>query len=134
MKLDPRYGYYPWWPEDGDDWIHHDDVEIARRMIPSQRVWRRDGEDGNYAVLHYGEVQLRVRPSLWKEVRGEGIDVGDWVEVLSRMGKNKYFIGQVREILWDETASAIQYQVENRRQPIAHWYTRADLRGVEPIE
>ena len=133
MKFEPRYGYYPWWPLDGDVWIHPEDVAIARRMIPSRRIWRRDGESGQYVVLHYGDVRLRVLPTLWKEVRGEGLEVGDWVEVLSRMGRNKYRISRLREIVWDERTRAIRYQVEDHRQPIATSYTRDDLRPVEPI-
>ena len=133
MKLDPRYGYYPWWPQDGEDWVHPEDVAIARRMIPSQRIWRHDGDAGPFIILHYGDVRIRVRPTLWKEVRGEGLEVGDWVEVLSRMGKNKYRIGRIREVVWDDHTRAIHYQVEDHRQPIASWYTRRDLRPVQSI-
>ena len=55
MKVDPKYGYYPWWPEDGNDWVHPEDVELARQMIPSPRVFRRDGEQGPFVILHYGD-------------------------------------------------------------------------------
>ena len=43
LKTDPKYGYFPWWPQDGNDWLHPDDVAIARSMIPSNRMFRRDG-------------------------------------------------------------------------------------------
>ena len=38
LKTDPKYGHYPWWPEDGDQWVHPEDIELARSMIPSPRV------------------------------------------------------------------------------------------------
>ena len=87
LKTDPKHGYYPWWPEDGDDWVHPEDVAAARRMIPSTRIWRRDGaagRQGEYVVMHYGETRLRVRRTLWREAPYEGLDLGDWVEVRPR--------------------------------------------------
>ena len=32
LKTDPKYGVYPWWPEDGNDWLHPDDVATARTV------------------------------------------------------------------------------------------------------
>ena len=84
LKTDPKYGYFPHWPQDGNDWVHPDDVATARAMIPSQRVFRRDGVDGEYCILHYGDVTLRAKPALWQEVEPEGIEIGDWVEVIAR--------------------------------------------------
>ena len=133
MKLDPRYGYYPWWPQDGDDWIHPEDVSVARRMIPSGRIWRRDGIRGPFVVLHYGSVRLRVRPTLWIEVAGEGLNIGDWVEVLSRMQKNTYRIGTVREMFWDLHRRSIRYRIEYRRQLLPNAFLRDDLRPVESV-
>ena len=46
LKMDPQFGYFPWWPEDGDGWVHPEDVAIARSLIPSERVFCRDGEAG----------------------------------------------------------------------------------------
>ena len=86
-------------------------------------------------MLHYGDVQLRVMPALWVVVEGEGIEMGDWVEVLSRMQKNEYRIAKVCEMVWDERQNAIRYQVEKPvRYPIPTAYYRADLRPVKPIE
>jgi hypothetical protein len=133
LKTDPKYGYFPHWPRDGNDWLHPEDVARARAMIPSPRVFRRDGVDGEYAVLHYGDVRIRVRPALWQEVEPEGIDIGEWVEILSRGMLNEPRTGTVREILWDEDARAIRYQISEAGQPIAHLYAREDLQRVEPV-
>lgn len=132
LNIEPRYGYYPWWPEDGDDWLHPDDVEMARRIIPSTRVFRRVGEEGPFVVLFYGDVKLRVLRTLWKEIDGEGFELGDWVEVLSRMRQNEPRTGTIREMLWDERTRGLRYQLLDNGQPIANFFAAGDLHHVEP--
>ena len=133
-KPEPRYGYYPWWPEDGDDWLHPEDVELARRMIPSMRVFRREGEQGQFVVLHYGDVRLRVKRTLWKEVGSEGFELGDWVEVLSRGQLNEPRTGTLRERLWDNHARGLRYQLQEGDKSISLFYAAEDLRHVEPTK
>jgi len=133
-SIEPRYGYYPWWPEDGNDWVHPEDVELARTVIPSQRVFRRDGEQGPFVVLHYGDLRLRVRRTLWKEVKSEGYEIGDWVEVLSRGLHNEPSTGTIRETVWDAHAGGLRYQITVAEKPIANFYTADDLRHVEPTK
>ena len=132
MKTDPRYGYYPWWPEDGDDWLHPEDVAAARAMIPSARVFRRDGETGPFVVLHYGPVRIRAKRTLWQEVKSEGFNLGDWVEVLSRMQSNTPRTGVLCEMHWDETARGLRYQVQENERVIPNWFAADDLRHIEP--
>lgn len=131
MKTDPKYGYYPWWPENGDDWIHPEDVELARRWIPSGRVFRRDGEVGPYVILHYGKDRLRVKRTLWQEVPWEGFDIDDHVEVLSRGSLNTPRICVIREVVWDVHDHALRYQVAENDTPIPNYYSADDLRHVE---
>ena len=131
LKTDPKYGYFPWWPEDGDDWLHPDDVATARAMIPSGRIFRRDGTQGEYVLMRYGDVTLRVHRTLWQEVEPEGFDLGDWVEVLSRGMLNEPRTGVIREGLWDERERAIRYQISEHGKPIAQLYAREDLKHVE---
>ncbi|MCA9258377.1 MAG: hypothetical protein KDA61_04210, partial [Planctomycetales bacterium] len=97
MKNRPCLGYFAHWPQDGDDWIHPDDVLTARDYIPSERVFRREESVDGYFTLHYGEVQIRVLPALWQEVESEGFAIGDWVEVLSHGGRQRPHTGQIRE-------------------------------------
>lgn len=134
LKTDPKYGYYPWWPQDGDDWIHPDDAELARQLIPSMRVFRRDGEQGPYVVLQYDSIQLRVRRTLWQEVAWEGFGLGDWVEVLPRGHRNTPRTGTIREMLWDPHNHRLNYQILENTQPVANLYTAEDLRHIEPTD
>lgn len=132
LKTDPKYGYFPWWPEDGDAWVHPEDVAAARAMIPSSRVFRRDGMDGEYLLMHYGGVKLRLRRTLWQEVEPEGFEIGDWVEVRPRGMRNDPRTGPVREMLWDEGEGAMRYQISENGQPIEQLYAFEDLQRVEP--
>jgi hypothetical protein len=133
LKTDPKYGCFPWWPEDGDDWVHPEDVAQARSMIPSDRVFRRDGEAGEYLLMHYADVTLRVRRTLWFEVLPEGFEIGDWVEVLSRGMRNEPRTGVIREMLWEASARTIHYFIAENDLPIPQPYTRDDFEHVEPI-
>jgi len=132
LKVDPKYGYFPWWPEDGNDWLHPDDVAQARAVIPSGRVFRRDSSEDEYVLMRYGDITLRVRRTLWQEVEPEGFELGDWVEVLSRGLRNEPHTGVIREMLWDQRTKTIQYLIADNNVPINEPYTRDDLRHVQP--
>jgi hypothetical protein len=132
LKMDPKYGYFPWWPEDGDAWVHPEDVAAARAMIPSQRVFCRDGTAGQFVVMRYGEVAIRVRRVLWQEVEPARFNIGDWVEVRTRGMQNESRTGVVREMLWDDRDLAIRYQIHETGRPIEQLYAEDDLQRVEP--
>src|SRR4051812_38298051 len=118
LKTDPKYGCFPWWPEDGNDWIHPDDVAQARSMIPSGRIFRRESSDGDYLIMRYGQIMLRVQRTLWQEVEPEGFELGDWVEVLSRGMRNEPHTGVIREMLWNDQAHSIHYFISENDVPI----------------
>jgi hypothetical protein len=40
--------------------------------------------------------------------------------------------GTVRELLWDERAEAVRYQISENGQPIEQLYAREDLVRIEP--
>lgn len=136
LKTDPAYGYYPWWPENGNDWVHPEDVEVARQTIPSQRIWRRDGQRGDFVVLAYGELTLRVRRTLWRELRWEGFDIGNLVEVRTRGMQNDHRTGTITEMRWDEHKGRILYEVHEPEDTIENPrpYTADDIKHVEPTD
>ncbi|TWT47729.1 DUF6960 family protein [Botrimarina hoheduenensis] len=136
LKTDPKHGYFPWWPEDGDNWVHPQDVAVARSVIPSSRVWRREGIEPatpeDYVVMRYGSVQIRVRRTLWRELRSEGFEVGDMVEVRPRGMTNEPHTGHVRDVLWNEHEGRIEYFLLGvEGTPFEHAYTAQDLRHTE---
>ncbi|MEO0531232.1 MAG: hypothetical protein AAF266_11760 [Planctomycetota bacterium] len=135
IKTDPKYGYFPWWPEDGDAWVHPDDAAKARSLIPSQRVWKRDGiadESCDVVVMHYGETRLRVRRVLWRELKAPDFDVGNAVEVRSRLMRNEPHTGHVRELHWDDHAGVVRYWLTLADgTKLERSYTADDLKPVE---
>lgn len=141
LKTDPKYGHFPWWPEDGNDWVHPDDVAMARSFIPGPRIWCRDGEqplnaevDQKFVILHYGTDQLRVRPRLWQEIPPPEFALGDWIEVRSRLMTNDPHTGRIREVLWDEVEGAVRYQISVGGKPLERRYEADDLKHVEPTK
>jgi hypothetical protein len=134
LKTDPKYGYFPRWPEEGEAWVHPEDVALVRSLIPSGRIFRRDGISGKLVVMHYGNVSFRVHRTLWQEVAHEGFDIGDWVEVLTRGMTNEPHTGQIVEMQWDDMAHAIRYRIVERGQPIPALYGSADLRHIDPTD
>ncbi|HEX4413810.1 MAG TPA: hypothetical protein VH107_09295 [Lacipirellulaceae bacterium] len=134
LKIDPKYGCFPWWPENGNDWVHPEDVATARSIIPSGRIFRRDSGHGDYLRMQYGDVTLRVRRTLWQEIEPEGFEIGDWVEVLSCGLRNEPRTGIIREMLWDQRANVIRYMISDNNVPINEPYTRDDLRHVQPTD
>lgn len=132
LKIDPKYGYFPWWPEEGAAAFHPEDVALARTLIPSGRIFCRDGLEGEYGIYGYGELTLRIRPTLWQEVRPEGFEIGDWVEVRTRGLVNEPRTGVVAEMFWDAHEGAIRYQLVENDRRIETLYEREDLKRVEP--
>ena len=133
LKTDPKYGHYPWWPEDGDQWVHPEDIELARSMIPSPRVWRREGAHGDCVVLHYGDVRLRVKRTLWVEAQHEGYDLGDWVEVRPRGMTNDPVTGQIRDMHWHALTNELRYYLTlGDGSRLEKPFTSHDLKPVEP--
>jgi hypothetical protein len=131
MRREPVHRVYPWWPEDGDAWLHPDDVRLARRLIPSTRVFRDLGRDGAFQVLSYGKLRLRVRPTLRQAVHGDGFELGDRVEVCSHLGKNRPIVATISEMRWSARYRLIHYRLRSRNMTLARRYTAEDLRPVE---
>ncbi len=131
LKITPRYGYFPRWPEDGDAWLHPEDVETARSLLPSNRVWRHEGREGPLMVLRYGATRLRVRPALWIEVEHEGFDVGDHVEVKPLGGVNDPVTGRIRESRVNEITGDRYYQIDQSGTPLPAKLRAQDMKHVE---
>ena len=109
LKRPPSYGIYRWWPEDGENWVHPFDIGIVRQLIPGNRVFRREDLDHEFLLVSYGDIRFRVKSTIWFEVAYEGFDVGDHVEIKSRMGKAEPFIGRIKEMIWNQRYARVDY-------------------------
>lgn len=131
MQQSPVYGVYPWWPENGHEWIHPEDLDVVEGLIPGTRVFRRDDRRPKYVIMSYGEMRFRIRPTLWHQVRAEGFDVGDQVEIRSRMGTNLPGLAVICEMTWQRERETIYYHVRQRGMRLPRCFTAADLRHVK---
>ena len=110
LAVPPRYGVFRWWPTD-KDWIHPGDVETAKQLIPSERLFRKEKYDDVYFLLTYGEQYIRIKHVIWLEIKTEGYELGDQVEVTSRLGKGHPMIATITEICWDKNEGRLMYTV-----------------------
>ena len=109
LQVPDRFGVYLWWPQDGTDWIHPDDVDLTSQLIPSRRIFQRIREDETWSRLVYGECSIRVKPTLWLEVETDGYLVGDRVEIRSRMGQQRPAIATIEDIFWNRQQKVVEY-------------------------
>lgn len=131
MRARKEYAVYMRWPQNGNDWIHPEDVARVRRLIPSRRVFRREADEGRYNVFSYGKHRFRVMPTMHLAVDGDDLDIGDRVEVKSRLGKNHAFVGRIREMRWNDRYQRIEYYLLHAEQRVPRWYEADDLTALE---
>lgn len=127
----PDWGVYLRWPTEGNVWIHPDDVELAERLIPSRRVFKRFRWDGEFYWLAYGKLRLRVAPTMWLAVPGADIEVGNQVELLARHGENDAGIYRVRELLFASKRGELEFFLERGEMPLPNTFGREDIRPLQ---
>jgi hypothetical protein len=117
LRVLPQHGFCLW-PEDGEDWIHPNDLEVAKTLIPSKRIFRKQDctdpvlEKLGYCEYAYGDVSFRGLPTLWHQVDTDGFELGDTVEVKSSYGKFRPIIGQLVGMYWNRHVRRIEYEIE----------------------
>ncbi|MEM9412304.1 MAG: hypothetical protein AAGA30_14410, partial [Planctomycetota bacterium] len=81
------------------------------------RIFQREFLDADYNRLTYGKHILRVKPTMWLEVKTDGYLVGDRVEIRSMMGRRRPAIATIEDIFFSRKKNAIEYYLsvnENR--------------------
>ena len=118
LRQPTRFGVCLWWSDEVPAWVHPDDVEIADRLVPGNRIFKRQ-ECGNfadrklgYSLISYGSERIRVLPAIWLPIKFEGFEIGDLVEIKSRLGRRRASIGEIRDIRWNRHAQRIEYFVK----------------------
>lgn len=128
-----KHGVFLWWSDRLPAWIHPDDLEVASRIVPGCRVFRRDlcenasDRELGYAKYVYGPQSLRALPIIWLEVSDEGFEVGDRVEIKSSHGKRHPMIVTIRDIIWNRHRRVIEYYVSRNGMPIRQTFEAEDL-------
>ena len=117
LTVPDRYGVFLWWPHEGTQWIHPDDIELCEQLIPSSRIFLCERLNAEFSRYVYGELSIRLRPSMWLEIEVDGYHIGDRVEIRSQMGKRRPRIATIEEMLFNRHAGRIEYYLrvnENR--------------------
>ncbi|MCA9217726.1 MAG: hypothetical protein KDB27_31875 [Planctomycetales bacterium] len=127
-----EYVIFARWPEDGCDWIHPDDVKTARRLIPGRRVFAKSQTDAEYQVYEYGEESFRALPRMQLRVPGDGLLIGDRVEVRSRLGRRRPIIARIAEMKWDQYNRRIAYRLRYRQLASSLLYGEDDFIHILP--
>ena len=126
----PDWGVYLHWPEGGEACIHADDVEMAKQLIPSRRVLLRKKWDGEFYWLEYGELRIRVRPSMWVSVPNIDLHINQQIEVLSHHGENDAGVFRIHEILYSAEEAKVEYFLKRGEMPLERGFDRSDLRPI----
>ncbi len=142
LSVLPKHGFCLW-PEDGDDWIHPNDLDIARSLIPSKRIFRKENCTDpillnlGYVEYSYGDKSFRGLATLWHEVASEGYEIGDTVELKSGYGKLRPIIADIVGMFWNRHEQAIEYELNKNGVPQPNRYQSQHFRlcmkiGVAP--
>ena len=126
----PDWGVYMRWPSDDEEWIHPQDLDVVRQLVPSRRVFRRAAWDGEFYLLHYGDLSFRVRPSMWVRVPDIDLEVGQQVELLSRHQKNDPGIYRIAGIFFVPTTGEVEYALQNDELTLKRKFCRTDLQPL----
>ena len=124
----PDYGCFPRWPPDGQSFIHPDDVAVAVRCLPSERVFRRHAFDGVFYHYTYGSVRFRLRPCLWLQVKAEGIDIGDRIETIGVGMERDLFVAEVWGMHFVRRKGRILYRLRQGGNVVPRLYASHQLR------
>lgn len=127
----PDWGVFLRWPEDGEGWLHPEDLGVARELIPSDRVFRRSSFDGEFYLLHYGPILLRCKPAMWLSISSVDLEVEQAVELLARQGKNDSGVFHVSQILYRRELGFVEFCLKRDSLELAQKFRREDLRPLQ---
>ena len=128
------YVTFPRWPEDGCDWIHPEDSHIAKRLLPGGRVFVHRQIDSEYQLYEYGDESFRALPRMQKRVEGDGLLIGDRVEVRSRLGHRRPQIATICDMIWDSYNHRIDYRLRYRQLSSRLPYASKEFQRIIPSD
>lgn len=124
----PDYGYFPRWPQDGQGWIHPDDVPLVTRLVPSERVFKRVSFDETYYHYRYGRHRFRLRPAMWLKVKYEGFDLGDAVETTGLSLERELFVADVVGMYFVKRKGRLAYRLRRAGQLVPGLFLAEQMR------
>ena len=125
-----KWGVYTTWPEEGLHNVHPEDLWLAERLLPGNRIFQRRDLDGDYNLLTYGRHQIRVRPTLWVETPEPPFKLGEQVEVRSQLGRLTPQIARIHQVFWNAHSRRIEFELARFGRRIPGKFSAGDLRAV----
>ncbi len=132
-----EYGLYNWWQRairpdeemDGklDKLIYEEDLKLAEKLVYQGRVFIKEGRQDKYIVICYGDYKLRVCPSNWVAVDGDGFTIADNVRVISNGGRNTPREAQICDMSWHYDQEKIIYTLIHNGKRLKKRYFIEDL-------
>ena len=135
----PKYGIFPWWPDDAINWVHPDDLSVAKELVPGNKILRRatvmvsgedeslEGSHDRFSSFEYGSQTFRASPRMWLEVPEPDYELSDQVEIRSKLGKIHPKIATVTEVCWNRSKRIAEYRLAQIGMPVAGLFHAADL-------
>jgi len=140
LKRESKLGVCLWWSDEQPFFLHPDDEEVARRLVPGRRVLRRsecenfaDRELG-YSLFEYGDLKFRALPAIWMELKGDGFELGDFVQVKSQNGKRHPVVATICEIKWNPNKRKIEYELSINDWTSGHIYCADELQPAPRLD
>nr|WP_235034230.1 hypothetical protein [Roseiconus lacunae] len=126
----PDYGCFLRWPENGQAFIHPDDVAVATKVIPSPRVLKRTNFDGTYYHFQYGNLHFRLRPAMWLKLPAAEIEIGDQVETVGMGFDREHFVATVWGMYYVARKGCILYRLKRADRVIPKLFASEHLRLI----
>jgi hypothetical protein len=130
IRRPDKWGVYVTWPEEGLHNVHPDDLWLAERLLPGNRVFLRQDLDSEFNLLSYGRHQLRVRPTMWVETPEPPFKLGDQVEVRSQLGRLTPQIARVAQVFWNSRNRRMEFELSRLGRPVPGRFLASDLSPV----
>ena len=124
----PDYGCFERWPENGQSFVHPDDVSTALRLVPSSRVLRRFHFDGTFYHYAYGRIQFRLRPTMWSKIEPEGFDIGDQIQTTGLGLERDRFVALIWGMYYVRRKGCILYRLRRAERIVPKLFSGSQIR------
>ena len=71
LNLSGSWGYYPWFPEDGDHFINSYDLENFKNIMPYGKIFKCIDDNDGYITLQYKKMTFKVKKELYKIINNQ---------------------------------------------------------------
>ena len=139
LKLVIKHGVFLWGSDQLDKWVHSEDLDLAAKIIPGYRIFRREpcrvqeDRDKGYAEIFYGSQSLRILPIVWLNVEPEGFAIGDRVEILSDQGKRQPGLATIQEMIWNRYTQTIEYKLRGNELLFRRVFASEEMRHAPKL-